>query len=117
MTLEQILWATVAWAVFTAIVYHHSTWPAIRDCYRMWFTRSYWTNYNIIEAASWLAKASIIVPGLIFGVQIWQLYFIALATSITLIWASNKKLLPTLVAFNTLWIWLSCMVLAQNLIK
>jgi len=32
-----------------------------------------------------------------------------------LIWASNKKLLPTLVGFNTLWIWLSMMVLAQNM--
>jgi hypothetical protein len=33
-----------------------------------------------------------------------------------LIWASNCKLLPTLVGFNTLWIWISCMVLAQHLI-
>ena len=116
MTLEQILWATVAWAVFTAVVYTHSSWGAIRDCYKMWFTREYWTNYNIVEAVSWLAKASIIVPGLIFGAQIWWLYFIALVTSMTLIWASNKKLLPTLVGFNTLWIWISCMVLAQHLI-
>jgi hypothetical protein len=40
-----------------------------------------------------------------------------LATSLTLIWASNKKLLPTLVAFNTMWAWLSLMVLAQHLVK
>ena len=116
MTLEQILWATVAWAVFTAVVYTHSSWGAIRDCYKMWFSREYWTDYNIVEATSWLAKASIIVPGLIFGAQIWWLYFIALVTSMTLIWASNKKLLPTLVGFNTLWIWISCMVLAQHLV-
>ena len=83
----------------------------------MWFTREYWTNYNIIEAASWIAKAIIIIPGLIFGIQIWQFYFIALFTSLTLIWASNKKLLPTLVGFNTLWIWLSMMVIAQNVIE
>lgn len=116
MTIEQIIWATVAWAVLTAVVYHHSTWAAIRDCYRMWFLRSYWTDYNLVEAASWLTKAIIIVPGLIFGIQIWWLFFLTLATSLTLIWASNKKLLPTLVGFNTLWVWISCMVLAQHLV-
>lgn len=117
MTVDQILYAILAWLVLTSVVYTFTGWRAIFECYKMWFTKSYWTNYNIIEAASWLAKATIIIPGLIFGIQIWQLYFVALVTSITLIWASNKKLLPTLVGFNTLWIWLSCMVLAQNLIK
>ncbi len=117
MTVEQIIYATVAWAVFTAIVYHHSTWLAIKNCYAMWFTKKYWTDYNIVEAASWLTKAIIIVPGLIFGLQIWWLFFLTLFTSLTLIWASNKKLLPTLVGFNTLWVWISCMVLAQNLVK
>jgi hypothetical protein len=116
MTLEQILWAILAWAVLTVIAYSHSGWKKIKDCYYMWFTREYWTNYNIVEAASWLTKAIIIVPGLIFGIQIWYLYFLTLATSLTLIWASNKKLLPTLVAFNTLWAFISCMVLAQHLI-
>jgi hypothetical protein len=116
MTLEQILWATVAWAVFTAVVYTHSSWSAIRDCYRIWLDRKYWTNYNIIDGVSWLAKAVIIIPGLIFGLQIWWLYFIALLTSVALIWASEKKLLPTMVGFNTLWVWISCMVLAQHLV-
>jgi hypothetical protein len=116
MTLEQIVYATAAWAILTGIVYTHSRWDKIRDCYKMWFTKEYWTNYNIVEAASWLTKATIIVPGLIFGVQIWWVYLFALLTSMTLIWASNKKLLPTLVGFNTLWIWLSCMVLAQYLV-
>lgn len=115
MTLEQILWATGLWALTIAIVYTHSGWRNIRDCYSMWFTRAYWTDYNIIEAASWIAKAVIIIPGLIFGIKIWQLYFVALITSATLIWASNKKLLPTLVGFNTIWIWLALMVLAQHL--
>lgn len=116
MTLEQILWATGLWALIIAIVYTHSGWRNIRDCYGMWFTRAYWTDYNIIEAASWIAKAIIIIPGLIFGIKIWQLYFVALLTSATLIWASNKKLLPTLVGFNTIWIWLALMVLAQHLV-
>lgn len=115
MTQEQIFTAVIAWLILTSLVYTITGWQRVRDCYRMWFTREYWTDYNIIEAASWIAKAVIIIPGLIFGIQIWQLYFVALATSMTLIWASNRKLLPTLVGFNTLWIWLSCMVLVQNL--
>ena len=117
MTIEQILVATVVWVVLIGVSYIHSDWRNILDCYKMWFTREYWTDYNRVEFASWAAKAVIIVPGLIFGIQIWWLYFLTLATSITLIWASNKKLLPTLVAFNTLWAWISCMVLAQHLIK
>lgn len=112
--MEYIL-ATITALVIISVVYTHSTWKAIADCYRMWLTKEYWTNYNVIEAISWFAKAIIIVPALIFGVNIWQLYILALITSITLIWASNKKLLPTLVAFNSLWIWLSCMVIFQNI--
>jgi len=116
MTLTQILVATAVWLIVVAVVYSHSGWAKIRDCYLMWFDRKYWTDYNFIEAISWLTKAIIIVPGLIFGLQIWWFYVLALITSATLIWASNKKLLPTLVGFNTLWIWLACMVLAQHLI-
>ena len=115
MTQEQIAFAIISWLVLTSIVYTITGWRKVAECYRMWFTRAYWTDYNIIEAASWIAKAIIIIPGLIFGIQIWQFYFIALFTSMTLIWASNKKLLPTLVGFNTLWIWLSMMVIAQNI--
>ena len=117
MTQEQVIFAVVSWIILTSIIYTMTGWKNIKDCYSMWFTRKYWTNYNIIEAASWIAKAIIIIPGLIFGVQIWQFYFIALVTSLSLIWASNKKLLPTLVGFNTLWIWLSMMVIAQHVIK
>jgi len=117
MTSEQILYATLAWAILIHIVYSHSRWSEIIRVYKMWFTKEYWTNYNIVEAASWLTKALIIVPGLIFGIQVWWFFFFTLLTSLTLIWASNKKLLPTLVGFNTLWVWISCMVLAQHLIK
>jgi hypothetical protein len=116
MTLEQIVFAVTAWVILTSITYHFTGWDKIGGCYRMWFTRSYWTDYNIVEFASWFAKAVIIIPGLIFGIQIWQLYFLTLVTSLTLIWASNKKLLPTLVAFNTMWAWLSLMVIAQKII-
>lgn len=117
MTLEQVLWATGIWAVLIAVVYTHTRWHEVGRVYRMWFTRAYWTDYNTIEALSWLTKAIIIVPGLIFGISVWWFYFLTLATSLTLIWASNKKLLPTLVAFNTLWAWISCMVLVQHLVK
>jgi len=117
MTSHQVMLALGLAAMLIVLVYTVVGWQNVVRCYRMWFTKAYWTNYNIIEAVSWVAKAAIIIPGLIFGVQIWQLYFVALATSMTLIWASNKKLLPTLVGFNTLWIWLSCMVIAQNLVK
>ena len=116
MTGTQIILATTVWLILIAVVYAHSHFDRIRECYSMWFKREYWTDYNTVEFLSWTAKAVIIVPGLVFGVQIWQLYFLTLATSLTLIWASNKKLLPTLVGFNTLWVWISCMVLAQNLL-
>jgi len=116
MTLNQILVGCGVWAVLIVLVYRHITFNKIRECYGMWFTREYWTNYNVVEFLSWAAKACIIVPGLIFGISVWWLYFFTLATSLTLIWASEKKLLPTLVGFNTIWAWISCMVLAQHLI-
>lgn len=117
MTLSQIIFAFVTTIVLTVIVYYHSGFLKIKDCYSLWLKKDYWTDYNIVEAISWIAKAIVIVPGLIFGIQIWQLYFITLLTSMMLIWASNKKLLPTLVGFNTLWIWLSMMVISQNIIS
>jgi len=116
MTLNQILVGCGVWAVLIVLVYRHITFNKIRECYGMWFTKEYWTNYNVVELLSWAAKACIIVPGLIFGISVWWLYFFTLATSLTLIWASEKKLLPTLVGFNTIWAWISCMVLAQHLI-
>jgi hypothetical protein len=117
MTANQLFWALAAFVLLIFFLYQHIGWRNLRDCYAMWFTRAYWTDYNIVEAASWVTKAVIIVPGLIFGVQIWWLYFFTLLTSATLVWASYRKLLPTLVAFNSLWIFISIMVLAQNLVK
>jgi hypothetical protein len=115
--MENIIVATVLWIVLVAIVYAHSGWSKIVNCYSMWLSKKYWTNYNVVEAISWLAKAIIIVPGLIFGIQLWWLYILTLVTSMTLIWASNKKLLPTLVGFNTLWIWISCVVIVNHLLN
>jgi hypothetical protein len=115
MTTQQILLATGTWLILILIVYRRITFTKVKECYNMWLTKEYWTDYNTVEFISWFAKAIIIVPGLIFHIQIWWLYFLTLFTSLTLIWASNKKLLPTLVGFNTLWAWISCMVLAQHL--
>ena len=115
MVTSQIVVASLVWLVLIIIVYSHSGFAKIRKCYGMWLTREYWTDYNTVEFISWVAKAIIIIPGLIFGIQVWQLYFLTLFTSLSLIWASNKKLLPTLVGFNTIWAWISCMVLAQHL--
>ena len=112
----QIFSACLVWLVLIVLVYRHITFTKIKECYGMWFTKEYWTDYNTVEFLSWAAKAVIIIPGLIFGIQLWWLYFFTLATSLTLIWASEKKLLPTLVGFNTIWVWISCMVLAQHLL-
>ena len=117
MNTAQLIAANLAALCLIYFVYRHTGWDNIKHCYGMWLTREYWTNYNLVEFLSWTAKATIIIPGLIFGISVWWLYFFTLLTSLTLIWASNKKLLPTLVGFNTMWVWLSCMVLAQHLIK
>ena len=117
MTLNQLLLANVSTIILIYIVYKHTGFKNIKDCYNMFFTRQYWTDYNRVEFLSWVTKALIIVPGLIFGISLWYLFFLTLITSLALIWASNKKLLPTLVGFNTIWSWISCMVLAQHLIK
>lgn len=109
--------ATFIWVILIFVVYWHCGLDKIKDCYMMWSKREYWTNYNTVEFVSWAAKGIIIVPGLIFGIQVWWLYILTLATSLSLIWASNKKLLPTLVGFNTLWVWISCVVLAKHFIS
>jgi hypothetical protein len=114
--MNHILVGTLAALFFVLTLYIITGWDKIVNCYKMWFTKEYWTNYNIVEAVSWFTKAIIIVPGLVFGIEVWYFYFLALATSCTLIWASNKKLLPTLVGFNSLWVWISCVVLAKNIL-
>ena len=109
--------AVISFFALIFVLYQHIGFAKIRECYSLWFTREYWTDYNTVEFLSWATKAVIIVPGLIFGIQIWWLYFFTLLTSATLVWASYRKLLPTLVGFNTLWIFISIMVLSQHLVK
>ena len=75
----------------------------------------YWVTYNVVEALAWLAKAAVILPGLIFQKEIWELHIVTLLTSVLLIGVSERTLLPTMVAFNTLWIGLSSVVIVRNL--
>ena len=98
------------------ILYSIIGWKRIFDRYKMFLDKSYWTDYNTIEFAAWLAKAIIIIPGLVFGVELWYLHFLTLLTSSLLIWASMRKDLPTLIAFNTIWICISLTILARHLI-
>ena len=81
----------------------------------MFKSKEYWTDYNTIEFASWMAKATIIVPGLIFGIELWYMHFLTLLTSSLLIWASMKKSLPTLIVFNTLWIIISLTIIIKHI--
>lgn len=116
MTLIQVIIAVAVFVTLITVLYHHIGFAKIRECYGMWFTREYWTDYNTVEFLSWATKAVIIIPGLIFGIQLWWLYFFTLITSATLVWASYRKALPTLIGFNTIWIFISLMVLCQNLV-
>lgn len=102
---------------FTIIfLYSIIGWKRIFDRYGMFLLKSYWTDYNTIEFAAWFAKAIIIIPGLVFGVELWYMHFLTLLTSSLLIWASMRKDLPTLIAFNTIWICISLTILVRHLI-
>ncbi len=65
----QILSGCLAFLVLCGAVYQHIGFDKMKECYGMWFTKTYWTDYNTVEFASWAAKACIIIPGLIFGIS------------------------------------------------
>lgn len=73
------------------------------------FHKKYWNKANTVEFFAFVIKAAIIIPGLLFDMQIWWLYIFALLSSLTLIWSSTVKTLPTLIWFNILW---SCLAIA-----
>ena len=102
--------------IVNVFLYSLIGWKKIFDRYKMFFNKSYWIDYNIIEFCSWIAKAIIIVPSLIFGIELWYFHFLTLLTSSLLIWASMKKNLPTLILFNTIWICISITIIVRNLI-
>ena len=103
--------------VYLSILYGAIGYKRVIDIIKMFFDKSYWVNYNTIEFISWMAKAIIIVPGLVFGIELWYFHFLTLATSSALIWASMKKKLPTLITFNTIWICISLTIILRNLIR
>lgn len=111
----EVLVALCLFLVITLLVYARIGFSKIVSSYGMWFEPGYWVNYNIVEALAWVAKAAVILPGLIWQKEIWQL-IITLVTSALLIWVSERKLLPTMVAFNTLWIGLSSIVVVRNVL-
>jgi len=80
------------------------------------FNKQYWTRANTVEFFAFFVKAIIIVPGLLFGIEIWWLYFFALASSLGLIWSSTVKTIPTLIWFNILWSILAVAYLSKYLI-
>ena len=108
--------AVALFLVITMLVYARVGFVNIANSYRMWFEDGYWVNYNVVEALAWLAKAAVILPGLVWQKEIWELHIVTLLTSALLIWVSERKLLPTMVAFNTLWIALSSVVIVRNLV-
>jgi hypothetical protein len=65
--------------------------------------KSYWNKTNTIEFIAFMTKVTIIVPGLLFGMQWWWLYIFALVSSLSLIWTSTVKTLPTIIIFNLIW--------------
>jgi hypothetical protein len=67
------------------------------------FNRNYWNKPNTVEFFAFVIKAVIIIPGLLFGIEIWWLYIFALISSLGLIWSSTVKTIPTLIWFNILW--------------
>lgn len=107
----------IVFTTYLLLLYYLIGNEKIINRYRMYLSKEYWTDYNTIEAAAWMAKAIIIIPGLIFGVEIWWLHFLTLATSSALIWASMRKSLPTLILFNTIWICISLTIILRHLTR
>ena len=91
---------------------HMQWWYALKTMH----SREYWNLPNTVEFVAFMTKAAIIIPGLLFGMQIWWLYIIALVTSLSLIWSSTVKTLPTLIWFNFIWSFLAIAAIAKHFI-
>lgn len=77
-------------------------------------SKDYWTKANTVEFFAFVAKAVIIIPGLLFDIQIWWLYIFALVSSLALIWSSTVKTIPTLIWFNILWSFLAATAILKQ---
>ena len=83
---------------------------------RLMTQKKYWTKANTVEFLAFVAKAIIIIPGLLFGVTIWWLYIFAAFSSIGLIWSSTVKTIPTLIWFNILWTTLAITAIVKHFV-
>jgi hypothetical protein len=78
--------------------------------------KQYWNLPNTVEFFAFMTKAAIIIPGLLFETQIWWLYIFALVTSLSLIWSSTVKTLPTIIWFNIIWSCLATAALVKHFV-
>jgi hypothetical protein len=78
--------------------------------------KEYWNLPNTVEFFAFMTKAAIIIPGLLFNTQIWWLYIFALVTSLSLIWSSTVKTLPTIIWFNIIWSFLASAALVKHFV-
>ena len=76
--------------------------------------KKYWNKPNTVEFFAFVVKAMIIIPGLLFGIQIWWFYIFAAISSVGLIWSSTKKTIPTLIWFNILWTTLAIVAISKH---
>ena len=71
----------LTYILFISILYYFIGTKKIWSKITLYKDKSYWTDYNVIEFAAWMAKAIIIIPGLIFGIELWYMHFLTLLTS------------------------------------
>ena len=86
----------------------------ITDSVKTMSSRSYWNKVNSVEAWGFATKIAIIFPGLLFDAQIWWLYIFAIASSLSLIWTSTRKTLPTIILFNVAWVVLASLSIIKH---
>ena len=88
----------------------------IIDALKTMSSKGYWSRVNAVEAWGFATKIGIIFPGLLFGYQWWWLYIFAILSSLSLIWTSTEKTLPTIIIFNVLWVILASLSIAKHFI-
>ena len=76
--------------------------------------KSYWTKVNTVEAWGFATKIAIIFPGLLLDKQWWWLYIFAIISSVSLIWTSTRKTLPTIILFNVAWVVLASLSIVKH---
>ena len=57
--------AAALYLAITTLVFARVGFVNIVNSLRIWFEDGYWVNYNVVEALALLAKAAVILPGII----------------------------------------------------